>query len=92
MVVYYFSAPWCGPCATYGPLLSRVAADYPMLDLHKINIDDEMMLAYQFKVDSIPALALKDNPNFPKLVGAASEADLRQWLTHALAENMKVVH
>jgi thioredoxin 1 len=82
MDILYFSAPWCGPCIKYRPLLESVASDYA-INLIKVNIDDEMTLAYKNKIREIPALVKKDDPSFAKLVGAASEEELRSWLERA---------
>ena len=54
-------APWCGPCRMVGPLLEEIAEERPDIKVVKINVDQEQELARQFKVMSIPTLAVVKN-------------------------------
>ena len=80
MELLYFSAPWCVPCIEYKPLVLAVLTEYPDVEVRQINIDDDLKTAYNNQITSIPTLVIKDQP---KLVGKASEADLRRWLNLA---------
>ena len=61
----YFSAPWCGPCKTYGPIISQLS-----VPVEKINIDETKELAMQFNVRSVPTTILvKDGVEVWKNVG-----------------------
>lgn len=76
MELLYFSAPWCGPCQTFRPLLFRTLEDYPAINVRQINVDDELALAYDNQVMSIPVLICRGQ----RLEGAVNEALLRAWL------------
>ena len=54
----YFSAPWCGPCRQLGPTMDQVALNYPV---RKINIDENPLLAQQFKIKNIPTVLVIDD-------------------------------
>jgi len=61
----YFSAPWCGPCKTYGPIISQL-----QVSVEKINIDETKELAMQFNVRSVPTTILvKDGVEVWRNVG-----------------------
>ena len=57
-VLVDFWATWCGPCKMLSPVLEDIAAERDDVVIAKVNIDEEMDLAMQFKVTSIPTLAL----------------------------------
>lgn len=78
MKLLYFSAPWCGPCQTFGPLLDRVIKEFPELELEKLDLDQNFDRAWEHRVSKIPTLVSEKGA---KLVGAANEDDLRAWLT-----------
>lgn len=55
-VLVDFWADWCGPCKMIAPILDEVAAERPDVKIAKVNVDEEMDLAMQYKVSGIPAL------------------------------------
>ena len=56
-----FWAPWCGPCRMIAPFLEEIAAEDESVTIGKVNVDEEMALAAQFVIVSIPTLIVMEN-------------------------------
>lgn len=61
VVLLDFYADWCGPCRMLGPVIDEIAAENPHIKVGKVNVDENMDLASQFKVVSIPLLVVIKN-------------------------------
>ena len=81
-VLLDFWATWCGPCMMIGPTLAEIAAENEgRLKVGKINVDEQMELAMQFGVTSIPLLVvMKDGKVVNKAVGAMPKARIEALL------------
>ena len=77
-VLLDFWATWCGPCMMIAPTLSQIAEENAgKIKVGKVNVDDEMELAMQFGVTSIPMLVvMKDGKIANKAVGAMPKAKI----------------
>ncbi len=69
-VLVDFYADWCAPCKMMVPVLEEIATERPDIKIVKINVDKEPLLAKDFRVGSIPFLAvMKDGVFVDRLVG-----------------------
>ena len=70
-VLLDFWATWCAPCRMVSPIVDEIAEERGDIKVGKINIDEQMDLAQQFGVMSIPTLiVMKDGQIANKSVGA----------------------
>lgn len=70
VVVLYFTATWCGPCRTMGPVYTSLAEKYPKVVFLKADIDELNDIAYRWKVSSVPTFFLvKDGKEVDKVIG-----------------------
>lgn len=72
-----FYADWCGPCRMLGPIIDEIAAENPNIKVGKVNVDENMELANQFKVVSIPLLVvIKDGEVVNKSLGVSPKEEI----------------
>jgi putative thioredoxin len=89
LVIIDFWAEWCGPCKALTPTLEKVVAKYADrgVKLVKINVDENKMVAAQFRVQSIPTVyALFQGQLVADLTPARTESQLSQTIEQILRQ------
>ena len=80
-VLLDFWASWCGPCRMVSPLIDEIAAENEEIKVGKINVDEQMALAEEFGIMSIPTLVvIKDGKIARKQAGAGSKQQILSLL------------
>ena len=77
-VVVDFYADWCGPCKMIGPVIEQLAEAYAgKIKVGKVNVDENMNLAAQYRIMSIPAVMFfKNGAVQDQIIGAVPKAQL----------------
>jgi thioredoxin 1 len=72
--ILYFSAAWCGPCKTLGPIMESLSGQ---INYDKIDVDDNQDLSIEYGVRNIPTLVLVENGEAQgRLVGIQSKESI----------------
>ena len=81
-VLVDFWAVWCGPCKMLAPVLQELAEEYEgQLKVGKVNVDEQMELARQFGIVSIPTVILfRDGKAVRTAVGFRPKEELEQFI------------
>ena len=78
MKVLKFYSTTCKPCGQLSMQLTRL---FPLLEVQKVNTDEERQLAVQYSIRSIPTLILLDEmgEEQKRLTGSVTDAKLKEF-------------
>lgn len=80
LTIVDFFANWCGPCKMLGPVLEELV-EVENIEVAKVDCDESIDLAREYKVSSIPALFLmKDKKVIDSKVGYMDLEELQEWI------------
>ena len=73
--ILYFTAAWCGPCKTLGPIMQSLSGQ---INYEKVAVDSSNDLSIQYGVRNVPSLILVDETGEVKgrLVGVQSKDEI----------------
>ena len=76
--ILYFSAVWCGPCKILKPVMEEISNDMSdSIDIHYIDINDNMELAGKYQIMSVPTLLfVKGGEIKNKIVGLQPKTNI----------------
>ena len=56
--ILYFSAAWCGPCKTLGPIMESASGQ---VNYQKVDVDNNPELSAKYGIRNIPTMVLVEN-------------------------------
>ena len=77
-VLIDFYADWCGPCRLQTPIVEEFARRMgDQVEVKKINVDDNMEMANQYRIYVVPTLIIeKDRKEIKRIEGLTDAASL----------------
>lgn len=80
-VLLDFWATWCGPCQMLAPIVDAIAESRTDIRVGKVNVDEQVELALQYGVRSIPTLIVMKNGEVTATsIGYQSQAEIEAML------------
>lgn len=80
-VLLDFWATWCGPCQMLAPIVDAIAESRTDIRVGKVNVDEQVELALQYGVRSIPTLIVMKNGEVATTsIGYQSQAEIEAML------------
>jgi thioredoxin 1 len=81
MKLLKFYAEWCGPCKGL-TMVINAAKDKIEIPIEEYDIDNEMMMAQEYKIRSVPTMVLVDDTGteIKRQVGMVTEEKLLEFL------------
>jgi len=78
--VIYVSAPWCGPCGAFKPILKEVTAEMG-IPVEYVDVDANPTIAEQYGIRAVPTtILLNGDTMIFKYSGAMSKSQLKSNL------------
>lgn len=83
VVLIDFYASWCGPCRMLSPIIEELNEEIgDSVDMYKVNIDDNLEIAKQQNVLSVPTLILfKNGEEVSRLVGLRQKSQIKEAIS-----------
>ncbi len=79
-----FFATWCGPCRMLAPVMEKVSVKHPDVEFVKVDVDNNMELAIQYSIMSIPlVMAFDGGVDVNKTLGYMTEDEAEDFIAES---------
>ena len=73
--LFYFSAPWCGPCKSFGPIMDQISQSG--IEVQKVNVDTDNEATQAFSIRNVPTIVLVEGgQEVKRFSGVKSKQDV----------------
>jgi thioredoxin 1 len=80
ITINYFTAPWCGPCKMFGPIVDVISQELN-IPVNKVNVDENKEMAEAYQVRSVPTLVIMKNGSpSARHTGIMAKGQLEQFI------------
>ena len=80
-VLIDFYTDWCGPCKMLSPIIDEVAQENDDIKVVKVNVDESLDIALEYKVMSIPTLVvIKNGQEVARSIGVIDKSEIKNML------------
>ena len=78
----YFTAAWCQPCQTLGPMMDQLASQG--VPVKKINVDYDTQYVQEYNVMNIPTIILfqEGRGELGRRTGVQTQQALMEWFNN----------
>ena len=77
--LYYYTANWCNPCQTLGPIMDEIARQIPVRKQNIDYVDPAVLEAAN--VRNVPTVVLAENgQEIKRFTGVKSNSQIITWL------------
>jgi thioredoxin 1 len=81
--ILYFTADWCNPCKKVKPIVEELNREQTEKRFYIIDVDIEMEMAQDFKIQSIPTfIVMNDNAEVHRVTGAQTKQQLEDLINY----------
>ena len=81
--ILYFTADWCNPCKKVKPIVEELNREQTEKRFYIIDVDMEMEMAQDFKIQSIPTfIVMNDNTEVYRVTGAQTKQQLEDLINY----------
>ncbi|KAJ1719549.1 hypothetical protein LPJ53_005706 [Coemansia erecta] len=85
-----FYAAWCQPCKMLAPLLKSAVEKNGQVNLVKIDIDESLDLAHDYRITSLPTvMAFRDGEPVSAFIGMRPAAAIEQFINDVASNKDK---
>ncbi|KAJ2146440.1 hypothetical protein IW136_000572 [Coemansia sp. RSA 678] len=85
-----FYADWCGPCKMLGPIIEKAVKKDGRVNLAKVNVDENLTLASDYKITSLPTVVgFRNGEPVAAFVGMRPPAAVEEFIQSIATDTEK---